>query len=304
MKIHCHNDADGVTSALFTWYAHPDSDILMKSEFGDTSDWEKGDIMVDMRPDDPNIEGLVIDHHPGHPLPEDRKYELVWNVYPASYIAFKKYKEHIPKSQYWKLAIGLGGDNQLELLDAEIFETEPQLLYKVKTYAYQSYGSWQLAYYPLYKLLSSLVNSLIRIGQFEDAINLVRFAERPMDIYHSPIAQEARGKVRDEVKRVMSSCDIINLRDVHVVIFDSEYKLTGYIASLIESSKDTYGSTIIAINRMDGSLSVRGDLALYIKSKIDGLPYIEIDGHPGFMGGRIKQNPYKFIDDLAKLLQI
>ena len=300
MKIHCHNDADGITSALFTWFGNPDYEIVMKREFGDTSDWENGDIMVDMRPNDPSIEGLVIDHHPGHP--DERNYYLIWDVRPASYIAFKQYKDSIPKSQWWKLAIGLGGDNQLELLDAEIFDSEPQLLYKVKTYAFHHYGSWQLAYYPLYKLLSSLVNSIIRIGDFENAINLVRFAERPLDIYHSEIAQEARNKVRDEVKKVMSSCDIINLKDVHIVIFESDYKLTGYIASVVEASKDTYGSTIMAINRRDGSLSVRGDLALYIKEKLEKLPYIEIDGHPGFMGGKIKYNPYAFIDELAKLI--
>lgn len=302
MKIYAHNDADGITAALFAWYGNPEYSIEIKSEFGDTSGWEDGNIMVDMKPDNPNIKGLVIDHHPNHP--EHRAYNLIWDSNPASYITFNKYKDSIPKSQYWKLAIGLGGDNRLELLDAYIIESEPQLLYKVKTFAYQSYGSWQLTYSPLYKLLSSLINSLMRIGNYEEALNIIRFAERPMDIYHSQIAQDARDKIREEIKRIMSSCDIINLRDVQVVIFDSDYKLTGYVASLIESSKDTSGSTIMAINRVDGSISIRGDLALYIKSKVSSLPYIEIDGHPGYMGGRIRHNPYKFLDDLGKLLQI
>jgi len=301
MKIFAHHDADGLTSAYFTLLGNPKSEIVITKEFGDVSGWTDGDIMVDMRPQDPNINGLVIDHHPGHP--DKRNYNLIWsNEYPASYLAFNKYKSSIPKSVYWKLAIGLGGDNRLDLLTSEIIDSDPQLLYKVKTYIYQSYGNWQVSYYPVYKLLSSYVNALLRIYRYDDAKAIMNMSERPMDIIKYKPAIDAKNIVRDEIKNIMSSADIVDFGNIQIVFFNSNYRLTGYIATVLGNAKDTSGSTILAINEKDGSMSLRGDLALYYRDKLNKLPYLEIDGHPGFMGGHIKQNKTKFLDDLYKII--
>ena len=67
MKIHCHDDADGVTAAYFASFTYNPEKILVKTEFGSIDDWTDGDVMVDMRPADPNIIGIVYDHHPNHP---------------------------------------------------------------------------------------------------------------------------------------------------------------------------------------------------------------------------------------------
>jgi len=300
MKIHCHDDADGVTAAYFASFTYNPEKILVKTEFGSVDEWTDGDVMVDMRPADPNIIGIVYDHHPNHP--EQRKYKLVWDVVPASLIVYKRFIDEIPVQVRWKLAIGLGGDNSLNLMPPELYKQEPQLLYKIKTYSAMSYGSMHISYYPVYKLLSSYVNSLLRIRKHKEALELLAFSQRPLDIINHPEANEAREKVREEVKRIMTNCELFNLKDIHVIIFESDYKLTGYLATVLEASKDIAGSTAIAINRKDGSMSVRGDLADYIQMLVKDLPYVQIDGHAGFKGGKLNVNPHIFIDELSKRL--
>ncbi len=59
----------------------------------------------------------------------------------------------------------------------------------------------------------------------------------------------------------------------------------------------------MAINKRDGSLSLRGDLAHYYKDKLKSLSYVEVDGHNAFMGGKLKKNYTKFITDLNETLQ-
>jgi hypothetical protein len=57
----------------------------------------------------------------------------------------------------------------------------------------------------------------------------------------------------------------------------------------------------MAVNSVNGSLSLRGDLANYIKYKVEQLDYVHVDGHDGFMGGHVDKDPWIMYRDLMKL---
>lgn len=309
-RIFSHHDSDGVCSAHFLSLVTPDSSIKITDEFGSTKGWQKGDIMCDMRPDNPNIEGVVYDHH--FPHPEDRKYKLIPEfplkyfeytnaVVPASLIVWKEHKDKIPKNQWWKLAIGLGGDGQLELMPTEVYDISPMLLQNVSVSIYQSYGNWRVTSIPLYMHLSSCINSFMRKGEYESALNLMKYADNPMDIYSSEDVRIAKLDVKNEFTSATKDANIFPFdENLIVVIFESRYRMSGYIASSLQS--DFYNKTIMAINTRNGSVSLRGKLASYYQNKLKDIKYLTIQGHKEFMGGKLKKSYHTLIKDLNAIL--
>ena len=159
VTLRCHWDADGVTSGHFASFGINDSQVVVgtyEKGFGDTSQLTKDDWILDMRPSDPKWDGNCIDHH----LPHDKKhkYRLISDDVPATLITWREFKKDIPKKEWWKIAIGLAGDGQPELIPTEVFQECPTLLKNVKTSVFQSYGKWKISTFPLYKLLSSNIN--------------------------------------------------------------------------------------------------------------------------------------------------
>jgi hypothetical protein len=302
--VKMHWDADGLTSGLFTTYHLEDSIPEIgdcEKGFGNTSGLTKDDWMVDMKPADPNWTGTCIDHHLPHP--EERKYTLFSDDVPASLIAYNKFKDDIPKSERWKLAIGLVGDVSAEHIPVEVFKETPSLLMRVKTSAYNKYGRWSINYFPLYKLLSSGINSLLKKGELESAWNLIKFADKPLTLYNSQDANLAKNDIRNEVKTAITDSDQQEFNNLVVVGYYSKYRLSGHIASVIHSSlNDT--KTVLAINKRNGALSMRGELSHYYKDILSTFDYIEIDGHRVAMGGKLRKNYVEFMEDLHNLLTL
>jgi len=298
MKIFAHHDPDGLISAYFTKKA-VGGDIVVVEEFGDTSKWQKGDYMVDMRPKDPKIEGQVIDHHPNHPTIVERKYNLIWDNVPASLICWRLYKDKIPKDEWWKVVIGVVGDGQANLIPAEVFESNKMLLQNLKTYSRLSYGDWKISYYPVYLLLSSPINAFARCGEYRTALNLIEKAKSPLDIIENKEAIAKKSEVAKACESAIDNARIYDFTNLKVVLFRSEnIRLSGYVASKLAGQSNT----VLAINEVNGHLSLRGDLSLYYKEKFKKLKYLELDGHPGFMGGRLKTDTSVFLNDLVELL--
>lgn len=298
-NIFCHYDADGLVSAYFTKFHLKKAKIVVTDEFGDVDGWQKDDWMVDMRPVDPNIEGTVIDHHPNHPGVSERRYKLIWENIPASLIAWKQFKKEIPKSEWWKVVIGISGDGQTEKIPYEIFDICPELLFKTSVHISKSYGKWKLSTFPIYKLLSSPINAFARYGEYQEALELIHSSKSPLDIISSPSAVRKKEALRKVFESVIEMADVYDFGNLTLVIFYSpEVRLSGYIASSIGSDV----GTVMAVNSADGSLSLRGDLSLYFKEKLSKLKYIEIDGHPGFMGGKITESPKRLVSDLFSIL--
>jgi len=296
--IWCHHDADGVTSAYFTSFHVKDAvRIKITEEFGDAPEWQKDDIMTDMKPLNPSIEGLVIDHHPNHPT--NRKYMLIWDNVPASLIAYRQFLDEIPKNERWKLVIGLVGDGQPELIPPEIFRDFPSLLKRVNTKIYQSYGKWSVNTIPMYKVLSSYINALLRLHKYDEALKLITESKTPFDIYMSNEAVKAKEDLHFEFENALKNADVLEFENITVVLFTSDARLTGYIASVLNSAS---GKTILAVNQKNGKLSIRGDLADYYKELLNIFPFMEIDGHAGYMGGKTTKLGKDFLNTISSIL--
>ncbi|MBE3093918.1 MAG: hypothetical protein IMZ52_02725, partial [Actinobacteria bacterium] len=180
-----HFDADGITSIFLTSY-HVENPKLevWSGEFGDTTGLKTGDWMCDMHPIEGQEvpEGLnILDHHAIETYPIKRKYNLFSDTVPASLIAWRLFHEDIPKSQWWKVAVGVMGDGQPELIPYEIFQACPQLLNRIKTSAFWNDKTFEytLNHWIAYKLVSSPINALLRVKAYDKAIKLISEAETP-----------------------------------------------------------------------------------------------------------------------------
>jgi len=301
VRIVAHWDGDGLASGHFASFGVPDSELTIgvyEKGFGNTEGLSKNDWMVDMKPMDANWDGHCIDHHLPHP--DKHKYELISGVEPATLLTWQHFKEKIPKNEWWKIAIGCMGDGQPELIPTEVFRECPSLMQSIKTSAFQSYGKWKISTYPVYKLLSSPINAFLRKGEYESAINLIRYADTPMSLISSEDAQIAKSDIRNDYQMAVKDCEMIQFGNLAVVLFYSKYRMSGYIGSSLLSALDN--KTVMAINKRNGSISLRGDLATYYRDMMKKLDYLEIDGHAAFMGGKLKKNYHTLISDLVEIL--
>lgn len=301
--LHTHHDADGIASAYLTQYAYPDYKIHIPEEFGDVTDWNDGDIMTDMRPRDPSIKGTVIDHHPGHAPIGERKYTLHFGHKPATLVAFDMFKDKIPKDQWWKAMIGAVGDGQPEKCSYEIWESCKPLLKKYSTYVSKKRGAsgWSYGSYPIYQSLSSPVNAFCRVGKYDEIFDIVKEVKTPLELIKHPAVISQKKKNNTQFNGIMYGSEVLTLPNLRIVLYKSrDIRVTGWVASVLGNDNDT----CIAINQLNGHLSVRGVLSNYIKGlcKEHNLDYIYFDGHDGFMGGRIQGDPYQLYYDLMELL--
>ena len=303
--IFCHHDPDGLISAYLTSFGVKQPEIKVVEKFGDTSEWEKGDYMVDMRPDNPSIEGTVIDHHPGHPSLTERKYSLIWETRPASILCWKKFKDQIPKKEWWKTMIGAVGDGQPEKVPYEIWKECPELMQQHKTFIKHSYGEWKVSYRPTFQLLSSGINAFARYGEYDAALRFIKKANTPKDLINNSEINAQKSKLSNttsgDFAKVIQNAEIYPLKYMTLCIYNSpNIRLSGYIASVLASSKENI--CVLAINEDNGSLSLRGDNANFIRGELNKLDYINIDGHDGFCGGHIDVHPSVLYKDIAEIL--
>ena len=304
--IRCHHDADGITSGYFTSFKYPYEIQIFDGDFGDSTGMNNGDIMCDMHPTG-DWEGIVIDHHSGeNGYPLAHKYKLIYDIVPATLIAWREFKEDIPKTEWWKICIGLKGDGQPELIPFEVFQSCPQLLieYETSMSDRKSYGKYPSYFDYPFQHLSSPVNAFLRMGDYEGALKLIRECRQPFDMMYSDEANNARGKVNTEFMRIIHNHRAYRFADgkLGLITFHSKYKMSGYIASALQTSIGV--DTLVAINRKTNRGSMRGNLALYWKGRLSKLDYVHIGGHPGFMGFQLNnKNVECLIDDLTEMLQ-
>jgi len=301
--IFAHHDADGIASAYMASFAYPNADIQVVEKFGDTTFWKDGDIMVDMRPDDPSIKGLVIDHHPGHPPLGSRGYDLIFDHKPASLVCFEHYQDKIPESEWWKVVIGAVGDGQPEKIPYDVWNSCKLLKQHYSTYVSKYKNQWSTGFYPIYLSLSSPINAFCRCGKYNEILEIIREAKTPLDIIKHPKVIAQKKSNNTMFNGIMYGSKVFELPNLRIIIFNSKsLRVTGWVASVLGEERD--GVTTIAINEDNGSLSVRGDLANYFRGLCEAkkLNYIKFDGHDGFMGGRITVDPMQFYYDMLEIL--
>ena len=295
--IVCHNDADGVTSAVLFLYANgltlDDVRVRVAEWFGQVQESDR--FCFDMVPENPEWDGVNYDHHPQHPPPDQRKYKLIWDVVPTSLIVYNKHKDEIPDEQKWKVVVGIVGDGQPELIPPEIFDMFPELTDEI-LWIREGKITFTL---PRYKLLSSGINSLMRVGNYEYALNLLYHAKRPDDLIFNEEAEKARNTIANECYKIAKNSKFVKLGNNIVYLeFESNLDVTGRIAS---EWQDKLGYTVVAYNITKGKLSIRGDLALWVAGKLRAAG-VNVGGHPGYVGGELEPG-VSLIDKLRSVLR-
>lgn len=290
-----HHDADGVSSVVLWMLAHgltpDDVEVRAADYFGQVYSDDK--ICFDMVPEDPNWEGIVFDHHPQHP--PDHKYTLYWDSVPTTLIVYNKFNYEIPDEHKWKVVVGVVGDGQPELIPVEIFDMFPSLLDEV-LYVYSGEVKFGL---PRYKLLSSGINSLMRLGNHDYALRLLYNAKRPEQLLLDEEANKARDMIRNEYNKVLRNAHFVKLTNCIVYVeFESSVDITGRLAT---DYADRLGCTVIAYNIANGKVSIRGDLALWIVKRLNEKG-IEAGGHPGFCGANLEPGT-NLIDILREVVK-
>jgi len=277
-SIASHTDADGVCSLVLLSYRVSGRRAYFPENFGELE--EDTLICLDMVPVDTEWSGLCIDHHPHHS--ENRRYTLIWDRVPTSLIVYRLVRDYIPEEERWKVAVGLVGDNQPELIPVEIWERFPELLDEYHFTNY-SYGSVKGGSYTLYKLLSSGINNLCRVNHPEIAVRILKNAESPLDLIRDQSIREAREIVEKELKRVFEEGFLLEVGKILYFEFSSDLNITSRVATLLWKRDDT---TVIVYNRRLGKGSVRGVLSTLIQKKLEDV--VPVGGHAGYMGFRIE----------------
>lgn len=262
MKILAHHDADGITSAFIYLKTHDDVEkVIFPEEFGDTTEWESGDVMVDMRPTDPTIEGTVYDHHAGHS--EERNYELFFGHYPASRVVYDEFGSLLDDDDKWKVVVGIAGDQEAEHTPLEIWEKYPYLL---DTDYYET---------PLYERLPSTINCFCRVGEYQKALKKLDEAITPYDLLRDPESIAYRKALQNEVKAIRNKFKVQHFRHVTFWEYESSMRVTGYLAAILQGSKR---NTVVVYDRVKHAGSARGVLCPLLEAKL--VKYgITIGGH-------------------------
>ena len=288
-RVFAHADADGVTSAYFiVHYAEEQAwDVIFPSEFGGTDELnpEPTDIMVDMTPLDPNFPGLVIDHHNQHP--ETHAYWLIFDHVPASVITWR----HVGEPDDWKVVVGAVGDGQPEAVPPTIWLKHPILLKDIETYHGYKGNPFSL---PLYKLLSSGINALCRIGEPFEAYQILSEAESPFDLLDNDEVIEARNTIRQETNHTLNNLRTVEvLPNVMVGEISSPHRIEGIIASkLYQDNQKTY----LIHNRNTGAFALRGDLASLVEAILKEKG-VRVGGHLAFKGGYAEESVFAILKE-------
>jgi len=304
-KLACHNDADGLTSGVFLTFVFKTAGVFCPADFGKWPIVAQGqeippDVCCDMIPFDPNWTGLAFDHHPGHPPEDQRKYKLVWGNVPTSLVVFNTFKDVIPVEQRWKVAVGLVGDGQPELIPNEVWKSTPTLL-EYYTRPYEKYGKLTFSSFPIYLSITSAINAACKIPEnWYQAYQVLRKASTPYDIIEDKALLAAKEMVKTEEARVIREANPVNVYGwLKLWTMSSKFQIERTLAFRAEEA--THVTTLV-INEETKRMSMRGPLAELVCEFLNQNG-VQIHGHPGFSGGTLKedQNAYQVYKILQKL---
>ena len=292
-----HRDADGVTSAVLLAHAGVIKEVFFPEDFGEVKFRGKiATLVVDQVPNDPTWDKICVDHHPDHP--ETRAYKLIHDSVPASLLVYRLVKDKIEYKYAWKVAVGLVGDGQPELIPLEIWENYPELLEEVGNVRdYQ--GRTYLSTYPVYTLLSSYINAPCRLGQPYEAYIILKNATSPYDIVRNEKLKAFKDTLRKEADRILKNYSAIVIRSVILWIVSSDYNV-GFLASRLQSDKS---KTVVLVNEKTRQGSIRGALATLLKERLNRQGF-KVGGHSGFCGFKLDkdQTVEEFVDALRKVV--
>lgn len=307
-KLAMHDDADGLTAGVLMSYVFKINKVWSPEDFGvwpiapykdsDGQDEIPPDACVDMVPQNPEWQGLCIDHHPGHVEEGKRKYQLITGDMPAGVLVYTLFREQIPAEQRWKVAVSAVGDGAPELIPKEIWRDFPILLEDAIS-TWQSPGKQlETSSMPLYMRLTSGLNSMCKIqNQWYQAYSILRNAKSPWALIQDDALNKAKEWVKSEQERIIRNDKPVGMRNgIRLWVFKSDMKVERSLAWQLWE-KDF--KTVVAVNTQTNRGSIRGVLATLIYETLTNNGF-KANGHPGFGGLQLK--PTQTVDDLYKAL--
>lgn len=303
LSLATHHDADGVYSAVLLSKIFEIGDIEFPELFGDYS---VQNVATDIGQSlDEDWDGIVFDHHP-HDM-EGKKYRLVKGHIPTGGVVLEAFKDKIDPKWSWLAAGAFVGDGQGALIPPEVFETHPMLL-ENRVSIYESYGKLSMYRYTLYSLLSSPINATCRAGKPYHAYRILKTCRNADDVISHPVFKGDQQILTTEInKLIMQYGKDKKVRRSGVLIgnflvlpFESKYRIASRFATKISVAKREF--TVIAINEETKAISIRGDLATWLKLKMVPLGWT-IGGHAGYMGGNLGERELEdFLRDLRSVV--
>jgi len=299
--INSHFDADGISSAVLLMKAKglklKNTKVLFPKELGFGVATGKIDYMLDMHPVDDNLKCTVYDHHENPPYPpkEKRGYKLIYDEVPTALVIWNKHKDTIPESEWFKVLVGITGDQVPEVIPPIIIKKNPELLERI------TYGDFSMH---KFEQLSSPINAAARFGFHELAFEELYKAKCPNDIIKNPVLlkyKSLQSALKTQIRKSWALDEIpkpfIIKNWCQVAIIDTEFGMNGYMASSMAGDENI---TTICINKQTGAISIRGTFTSLL---IEGLTKhgITAGGHPRAAGGHIpKEKTYK---DVIKIIK-
>lgn len=287
--ISTHDDADGMISGLYMARLFDSIGVEVNFEFpekfGDCD--PEVNIVLDQVPLDPDQDAIVIDHHPQHFKRRGYEYQLWYDNVPTSLMVYHLAKKEIPNEE-WKVAVGLVGDGQAELIPSEIWDQHPELFH-ARLSIYQRGSDMNIYRNPLYTMLSSGINAISRMEEEDNygptlGYQIAKKVESPLELVIHATCEKAKQLQKKEKNRIIYDCAPIDLGKVVFWEIDSIYKMESYMATILESKEK---KTVVVINSGSTRVAIRGDHAFWVKEK---LPEFPIDGHLKYMGGVLEEH--------------
>ena len=285
-----HDDADGIYSAALISSIFKVKNFVCPNEFGDyhLDDDTFVDLGLDLgAPLHEEFEGILIDHHP-HPF--ETKYKLIWDSKPTTGIVYDIFSDMLASEHKWKVVGGLVGDGQVELTPDEIWESYPFLLEQRSTIYRNKYNKLSEYAYPVFKLLSSPVNAMCRVGSPYDAYEIVKRAKTPSDIIDNRAMQSDMDLLDSDERQIWSSDGLPTVqinRYISIVKISSKFKQAGRIAAKLKNMAQN--TTWVVINEPQKQISIRGEFAKLISNRLTEHGF-KVGGHAGFCGGSLSES--------------
>lgn len=285
INVSTHDDADGIAAAVlfgeFLTANEREFFVDFPENFGYCS--SKTDVVLDQVPMDLELDAIVLDHHSQHLGRRTYDYKLWYEEIPTTRMVYDLFKRQLQHK--WKVAIGVVGDGQPEQIPDEIWDQYPEL-FQEKCSLYTR--GYEITVYrnPLYFMLSSGINAISRMEDQKNdqlgpavAYNIAKDVKDPWELVNHSMCDMAKALSKKEEKRILANYVPLDLGKAVLWVIETDYSLCSLMATRLQS---TVKKTVIAVNRNDGRISIRGDQAGWVRRK---LPDFAIDGHSKWMGG-------------------
>jgi hypothetical protein len=148
---------------------------------------------------------------------------------------------------------------------------------------------------PVWKELPWCINGMAKANKAMQVYTILKNATSPLDVILDDVIEDARAALRREEEQVRKSYPSIDLREVTILPYTSQYKIGGRMTSSIVEGR---GRTVLAVDISNKRFSLRGLLANYVADVMEEKGFGKVGGHEGFRAGHLNGSIENLISTL------